>query len=252
MASSFPQFHSDRICPTNLVDYQSPVSEGNGGVTLWGDVYGCPLYANGDVDNYMHELDAIMSPSVCTGLNPEMLGVSDMEVPILSECNLSQCGVAQVFHDFGPEFQADFCDLQDDCTRFVPDYKPVFPSADTWGTQSNQIPSPEEPPMKVGRYSVEERKDRILRYLKKRNQRNFNKTIKYACRKTLADRRVRVRGRFARNNELCNEEMVMNKNKDPCQEKEVCYADAIQIKNDDEDWLQEAMASSLYLPYISG
>ena len=32
--------------------------------------------------------------------------------------------------------------------------------------------------MKVGRYSEEERKDRIVRYLKKRNQRNFNKTIK--------------------------------------------------------------------------
>lgn len=31
---------------------------------------------------------------------------------------------------------------------------------------------------KVGRYSVEERKDRIMRYLKKKNQRNFNKTIK--------------------------------------------------------------------------
>jgi hypothetical protein len=31
---------------------------------------------------------------------------------------------------------------------------------------------------KVGRYTVEERKDRISRYLKKRNQRNFNKTIK--------------------------------------------------------------------------
>ena len=36
----------------------------------------------------------------------------------------------------------------------------------------------EESNTKVGRYSVEERKDRILRYLKKRNQRNFNKTIK--------------------------------------------------------------------------
>lgn len=32
--------------------------------------------------------------------------------------------------------------------------------------------------MKIPRYSVEERKDRIHRYLKKRNQRNFNKTIK--------------------------------------------------------------------------
>ncbi|KAL3631943.1 hypothetical protein CASFOL_024927 [Castilleja foliolosa] len=32
---------------------------------------------------------------------------------------------------------------------------------------------------------------------------NFNKTIKYACRKTLADSRPRVRDRFARNDEAC-------------------------------------------------
>ncbi|GAA0170628.1 hypothetical protein LIER_24851 [Lithospermum erythrorhizon] len=55
--------------------------------------------------------------------------------------------------------------------------------------------------MKVGKYSAEERKERIGRYRAKRNQRNFNKTIKYACRKTLADNRPRIRGRFARNDE---------------------------------------------------
>lgn len=44
--------------------------------------------------------------------------------------------------------------------------------------QGNQIAAVEEPNIKVGRYSEEERKERILRYLKKRNQRNFNKTIK--------------------------------------------------------------------------
>ncbi|GMJ10463.1 hypothetical protein HRI_004715500 [Hibiscus trionum] len=33
------------------------------------------------------------------------------------------------------------------------------------------------PGCSVFAYSVEERKDRILRYLKKRNQRNFNKTV---------------------------------------------------------------------------
>ncbi|XP_058209278.1 uncharacterized protein LOC131322123 isoform X2 [Rhododendron vialii] len=54
--------------------------------------------------------------------------------------------------------------------------------------------------------SVEERKDKIHRYLKKRNERNFSKKIKYACRKALADRRPRVRGRFARNDEfVCHE-----------------------------------------------
>ncbi|CAI9094125.1 OLC1v1029814C2 [Oldenlandia corymbosa var. corymbosa] len=59
----------------------------------------------------------------------------------------------------------------------------------------------EEPNFKVGRYSAEERKERIHRYRAKRTQRNFNKTIKYACRKTLADNRPRIRGRFARNDE---------------------------------------------------
>ncbi|XP_008437311.1 uncharacterized protein LOC103482769 isoform X1 [Cucumis melo] len=59
----------------------------------------------------------------------------------------------------------------------------------------------EEGNFKVGRYSAEERKERILKYRAKRTQRNFNKTIKYACRKTLADNRPRIRGRFARNDE---------------------------------------------------
>ncbi|XP_015692889.2 uncharacterized protein LOC102717433 [Oryza brachyantha] len=52
---------------------------------------------------------------------------------------------------------------------------------------------------KVGRYSAEERKERIERYRVKRHQRNFHKKITYACRKTLADSRPRVQGRFARN-----------------------------------------------------
>ncbi|XP_074566160.1 uncharacterized protein LOC141822725 [Curcuma longa] len=52
---------------------------------------------------------------------------------------------------------------------------------------------------KVGlRLSPEERKEKIHRYIKKRDKRNFTKTIKYACRKTLADTRPRVRGRFAK------------------------------------------------------
>ncbi|KAK9940329.1 hypothetical protein M0R45_016997 [Rubus argutus] len=55
---------------------------------------------------------------------------------------------------------------------------------------------------KACRYSPEEKKERIERYRSKRNLRNFNKTIKYACRKTLADSRPRIRGRFARNEEI--------------------------------------------------
>ncbi|KAI4373878.1 hypothetical protein MLD38_011942 [Melastoma candidum] len=58
-----------------------------------------------------------------------------------------------------------------------------------------------EPTFKLEKLSVEQRQEKIHRYMKKRNERNFSKKIKYACRKTLADSRLRVRGRFAKNDE---------------------------------------------------
>ncbi|CAD5170686.1 unnamed protein product [Musa acuminata subsp. malaccensis] len=79
------------------------------------------------------------------------------------------------------------------------------------GCSGNQPPAPlptsdvaplDDSAYKVGRLSVEERKEKIHRYMRKRNERNFSKKIKYACRKTLADSRPRVRGRFAKNDEL--------------------------------------------------
>uniref|UniRef100_A0ACD6AGZ5 Uncharacterized protein n=1 Tax=Avena sativa TaxID=4498 RepID=A0ACD6AGZ5_AVESA len=59
--------------------------------------------------------------------------------------------------------------------------------------------APVAAPAPAGRYSAEERRERIEKYRTKRNQRNFQKKITYACRKTLADSRPRVKGRFARN-----------------------------------------------------
>ncbi|KAK7366747.1 hypothetical protein VNO80_08744 [Phaseolus coccineus] len=74
----------------------------------------------------------------------------------------------------------------------------------TKATDMSQVESPllEEAYFKVGRYSAEERKEKISKYRAKRSQRKFNKIIKYACRKTLADNRTRIRGRFARNDEI--------------------------------------------------
>ncbi|CAH8277784.1 unnamed protein product [Arabidopsis lyrata] len=69
-------------------------------------------------------------------------------------------------------------------------------------SENSTVPFSEEQNFKVGRYSAEERKEKISKYRAKRNQRNFTKTIKYACRKTLADSRPRIRGRFARNDEV--------------------------------------------------
>mmetsp|Transcript_45617 Transcript_45617/g.74361 ORF Transcript_45617/g.74361 Transcript_45617/m.74361 type:complete len:223 (-) Transcript_45617:878-1546(-) len=52
------------------------------------------------------------------------------------------------------------------------------------------------------RYPEEVRKERVRRYLFKRNKRRFGpKKIRYEVRKTLADQRPRVKGRFAKPNE---------------------------------------------------
>ncbi|XP_065859079.1 uncharacterized protein [Euphorbia lathyris] len=67
---------------------------------------------------------------------------------------------------------------------------------------SSDISCLEDPAFKVGKLTVEQRREKIHRYMKKRNERNFSKKIKYACRKTLADSRPRVRGRFAKNDEF--------------------------------------------------
>ncbi|XWS39135.1 hypothetical protein CRYUN_Cryun18bG0024100 [Craigia yunnanensis] len=67
---------------------------------------------------------------------------------------------------------------------------------------------------KVGKLSVEQRKEKIHRYMKKRNERNFSKKIKYACRKTLADSRARVRGRFAKNDDFGETPRLSNHEED--------------------------------------
>ncbi|KAF8380191.1 hypothetical protein HHK36_027673 [Tetracentron sinense] len=93
-------------------------------------------------------------------------------------------------------------------------------------TESSLI---EESSLKVGRYSAEERKERIKRYRSKRNQRNFKKTIKYACRKTLADSRPRVRGRFARNDETGEIPKVTGFNRNEEDEDELWDEESKQI-----------------------
>lgn len=44
--------------------------------------------------------------------------------------------------------------------------------------------------------------------------------MQYVCRKTLADRRVRVRGRFARNSDTCEQQSPTSKNHSNHSEKD--------------------------------
>ncbi|PIA40504.1 hypothetical protein AQUCO_02500307v1 [Aquilegia coerulea] len=184
-------------------------------------------------------------------LFPERLGVSTTmnvaePMPELS-FNSGLCAISGLNQNLYPEgYEAR------PCNHIPSDFHPI---SDAWAvqTQCNSIlASVEEPSMKIRRYSEEERKDRIIRYLNKRNRRNFNKTIKYACRKTLADRRIRVRGRFARNNEI-GQESKETRNRKHCQDEEAeYYDDDAEMKHNGEDWLQEAVASLMYLPIFAG
>ncbi|RWR87855.1 CCT domain-containing protein [Cinnamomum micranthum f. kanehirae] len=54
------------------------------------------------------------------------------------------------------------------------------------------------PAFRVEPYSAEERRERIHIYRSKRSKRNYNKVIKYECRKTQAESRARIHGKFAR------------------------------------------------------
>ncbi|KAI4319971.1 hypothetical protein MLD38_033501 [Melastoma candidum] len=66
----------------------------------------------------------------------------------------------------------------------------------------NLIQSPQERPMIVGNCTVEERREKLSRYRSKKTKRNFGRKIKYACRKALADSQPRIRGRFAKTEEI--------------------------------------------------
>ncbi|XP_061354893.1 uncharacterized protein LOC133299451 [Gastrolobium bilobum] len=218
-----------------------------------------PVLDNNGALDHVVSLDCDTIPSSWMPTFSEQIGgISDFSVPAISaDCKMDLYGGGITgFQNFSSRYQPHVGEFVEECCGFVEDIKPpCYPNAarENWGIQGNQMPAVEEPNIKVGRYSEEERKERILRYLKKRNQRNFNKTIKYACRKTLADRRVRVRGRFARNNELCEEDMATKKHENHDHKEDFYGGDSVQfqLKNDEEDWLQEAMASLVYLSHSS-
>ncbi|XP_057781482.1 zinc finger protein HD1-like isoform X2 [Salvia miltiorrhiza] len=124
----------------------------------------------------------------------------------------------------------------------------------TTSSLASEISSLEDPTFKVGKLSVEERKRKIHRYMKKRNERNFSKKIKYACRKTLADSRPRVRGRFAKNDELGEVGRHMGNNHEDDVDEDGLYSNSIPrdhqrkvvVKEEDE------LDSSDILAHISG
>ncbi|XP_075096962.1 uncharacterized protein LOC107814818 isoform X3 [Nicotiana tabacum] len=102
---------------------------------------------------------------------------------------------------------------------------------------SNESNSIIEGMTKGCKYSPEEKKERIERYKNKRNQRNFSKKIMYECRKTLADSRPRIRGRFVRNDEILEKTSQIEFNGAEVEEDE-----------DDENWIRflDAFSANIF------
>ncbi|KAE8646876.1 hypothetical protein Csa_021098 [Cucumis sativus] len=264
--ASFPHnFYPDLPYPNNFSDLQTLLMAA-------GDTGMCGIRNNHNNDNidlfvsreetFVSSFDQTVSPDqsssdtslspFLTMQHPDLYGpVSDMTVPSLPEFNMSTYDIHSLIN-CQPQVPGT-CNYGDQLIGFVPELKPLY--RDTWGNQSRyEIHAVEETNIKVAsRYSEEERKERIVRYLKKRNQRNFNKTIKYACRKTLADRRTRVRGRFARNNnELCDNdhEIPLKTNQFSTPNHNLIKQIDQTNKEEEESWLQE-LATSLMMGFLN-
>ncbi|XP_051128014.1 uncharacterized protein LOC127249313 [Andrographis paniculata] len=117
---------------------------------------------------------------------------------------------------------------------------------------ASEISSLEDPTFKAGKLSVEEKKRKIHRYLKKRNERNFSKKIKYACRKTLADSRPRVRGRFAKNDELGEIARTSGSNHEEDIDEDVMFSNSIPDHQRKVGMKGDDMDSSDIFAHISG
>ncbi|XP_019260773.1 PREDICTED: myb-like protein N isoform X2 [Nicotiana attenuata] len=179
------------------------------------------------VPSYMRVPTSSSSPS-CPLLDPTLANYlplnSNPTMPVAESSAILAAATTGGGLFFGAEFpQVQELEYQGDSGRlFCPDALPrVYNCSNELQALSNEsqhlvsatgcsnplasdITSLDDPSFSnnVVKCSPEERREKINRYMKKRNERNFSKKIKYACRKTLADSRPRVRGRFAKNDEF--------------------------------------------------
>ncbi|KAL4578491.1 hypothetical protein LXL04_014614 [Taraxacum kok-saghyz] len=224
----YPFGHQDQFDLSLLQNQISLANDGHGSI---------PPYPHPNDHTIMGPMvcedDSIsMPPSKCMRFNNPNSSPNHcfMDHPYLPSGNqnpilqIDNCGIFSGNLSLANEIQAHELDFQGDNSGiFCPDPLPCHYNSNELQALSNEsqhlvsngvgscnpplappeITSLESESFRVAnKLTSEERKEKIHRYMKKRNERNFSKKIKYACRKTLADSRPRVRGRFAKNDEF--------------------------------------------------
>ncbi|KAJ6946736.1 hypothetical protein NC651_001441 [Populus alba x Populus x berolinensis] len=118
----------------------------------------------------------IMSPIPVTNSLPQPSGILDMDVlPKLMDYKMGghRADIAKI-QDFDAGFRLpDACGYREYFGEVIPNFTPVCPlSGEKWEVEYDQTASTKNSETKsVVRYTAEERKERILRYLKKKNRR---------------------------------------------------------------------------------
>eukprot|EP00357_Protocruzia_adherens_P034391 CAMPEP_0114972798 /NCGR_PEP_ID=MMETSP0216-20121206/595_1 /TAXON_ID=223996 /ORGANISM="Protocruzia adherens, Strain Boccale" /LENGTH=329 /DNA_ID=CAMNT_0002333211 /DNA_START=1 /DNA_END=990 /DNA_ORIENTATION=- len=77
-----------------------------------------------------------------------------------------------------------------------PNDKVTGSKPDEDGKDGGKVDAESDSVRKIGTLTVEERRQKIKRYLEKRKRRIWSKKITYDCRKRVADNRLRYKGRF--------------------------------------------------------
>ncbi|XP_068667289.1 uncharacterized protein [Aristolochia californica] len=169
------------------------------------DFYECrkELLAKSAIEESFHELQEVKFPSI----NMEDDLSIEKGSPVLDapmQKSVSSGCLTSVEWINGGLTRPSFLDFQAMDLRAAFGMRRAFSEGDIQTLSNVKTPvvqSTFERVLTIGNYTIEERKQKLSRYRKKKSKRNFGRKIKYACRKALADSQPRVRGRFAKTTE---------------------------------------------------
>ncbi|PIN07147.1 hypothetical protein CDL12_20287 [Handroanthus impetiginosus] len=190
----------DVISPQSLAvsDIESSIESGH----LLSEVfYECrkDLLAKEGNETPLSEVLNIKVPNVKTDENFVVLAEGSLQKSVSSNClRLMEGGCETMLK---PSFMDFHVDLE-----AVYGMRRAFSEGDIKtlanGNNLSLVQSPMDQPKAISCHTSEDRREKLSRYRSKKSRRNFGRKIKYACRKALADSQPRIRGRFAKTEEM--------------------------------------------------